>query len=383
MKKIFTIAFFCMIINIAGIYAQVTYSYTGKPRFQILTKRNNVVLGAINIELYPTIAPLHVRNFDSLVSTGFYDTTAFHRAIPGFVIQGGDPNTRHGSINTWGYGQPTQPTVNAEFSTIKHLRGSFSAARSNNINSATSQFFICVAATPNLNGAYSLYGKVTSGMNFADTVVLSPKMSGSYSTVPLQKVEMFITYIGSNDTVPNAPLLIQPANDSLEVDTTSSILLKWAPVTDALLYHLHVSTSPFFTDTVALVKTTGVNYILQNLKGFTAYYWRVQANNGGNYSAYSLIRRFATNWITTSIKNDQKEITGIHVFPNPGTGKFIFSSVEKGDKISIYNIEGKCIYELVSKDKNPMIDLEDKEKGVYLYKISNGKKTKSGKFIIQ
>src|SRR6185369_17262738 len=118
--------------------------YTGKPQYKIHTTRAGIPLGDIFIELYPTLAPHHVRNFDSLVSYSFYDTTAFHRVVPGFVIQGGDPNSRHGAPSTWGYGQPGQPTVNAEFSNfLKHKKGVLSAARSTNINSATSQFFIC------------------------------------------------------------------------------------------------------------------------------------------------------------------------------------------------------------------------------------------------
>src|SRR4051812_41631478 len=169
MKKII-LALFVSIFCLGDVYSQVpTYTYTGKPRFQILTKRNNATLGIINVELFPNIAPKHTRNFDSLVSQSFYDTTAFHRVIAGFMIQGGDPNSRHGPMNTWGYGQPGQPTVNAEFSVAKHLRGILSAARSANINSATSQFFICHAAAPNLNGSYSIYGRVTSGINFVDT----------------------------------------------------------------------------------------------------------------------------------------------------------------------------------------------------------------------
>src|SRR6218665_4117685 len=131
MKK-FTIL--CLAFLLSGeVLAQFTYTYTGKPRFQILTRRNFTdTLGIINIELFPNIAPLHTRNFDSLVSTGFYDSTAFHRVVPGFVIQGGDPNTRSGLPITWGQGDPSQPTVNAEFSAARHLRGILSAARLQN-----------------------------------------------------------------------------------------------------------------------------------------------------------------------------------------------------------------------------------------------------------
>src|SRR5437868_7957173 len=144
---------FCILFFLTTeLFSQFTYTYTGKPRFQIVTTQASATLGVIHVELFPTIAPRHVRNFDSLVSKQFYDTTAFHRVVPGFVIQGGDPNSRSGPVSTWGYGQPGQPTVKAEFSVARHERGILSAARSNNINSATSQFFICVAPACNLYG---------------------------------------------------------------------------------------------------------------------------------------------------------------------------------------------------------------------------------------
>src|ERR1044071_3455603 len=119
-------------------WSQSSYTFSGKPIYEINAKRNNVSLGIIRVELFPTIAPKHVINFDSLVSFKFYDTTAFHRVIPNFMIQGGDPNSRHGPTSTWGQGQPSQPKVPAEFSPyLSHLRGTLSAARlSNNINSA-------------------------------------------------------------------------------------------------------------------------------------------------------------------------------------------------------------------------------------------------------
>src|SRR4051812_32300755 len=108
--------------------------FTGKPTYDMVVKRAGNYIGTIKLELFPNIAPHHVRNFDSLVALHFYDTTAFHRILPGFVIQGGDPNTRHGGMNTWGAGQFGQTMVNAEFSAARHVRGSFSAARSTDIN---------------------------------------------------------------------------------------------------------------------------------------------------------------------------------------------------------------------------------------------------------
>ena len=211
-------------------------TFTGKPIYQILTKRAGVYLGTTTVELFPAIAPLHVANFDSLVNVQFYDSTAFHRVIPGFMIQGGDPNSRSGPTSTWGMGDPSQPTVNAEFTAAKHLRGILSAARDTSINSANSQFFICVAPAAWLNGLYSVYGHVTSGMNIVDTIVSAPRDSVDN---PYQKIEMFITYIGSNDTLASAPLLNLPLNNSYSLATARA--LKWYAQSDGIIYHVQVS----------------------------------------------------------------------------------------------------------------------------------------------
>jgi peptidyl-prolyl cis-trans isomerase B (cyclophilin B) len=149
-------------------------------------------LGDIIIELFPDIAPKHCKNFDSLVAIKFYDGTAFHRVIPGFMIQGGDPNSKNKPEAMWGMGDNSQKKIPAEFSKLKHERGTISAARSQDVNSATSQFFICVAPAPHLDGQYSIFGKVLSGMDVADKVVNTPR---DKSDKPLKKVEMKIRKI--------------------------------------------------------------------------------------------------------------------------------------------------------------------------------------------
>ncbi len=161
-----------------------------RPRYTISVTQKGVSLGSILVELYKDIAPKHVQNFDSLVSVGFYDGTAFHRVIPGFVIQGGDPNSKTGERSTWGYGAPGQTKVPAEFSKLPHTRGIISAARSNDPNSATSQFFICVDEAASLNEKYTVYGQVVSGMEVADIIVNSPRDAKDN---PLDKIEMRIT----------------------------------------------------------------------------------------------------------------------------------------------------------------------------------------------
>lgn len=160
-----------------------------RPKYEITAVQSGVELGKIIIELFPDIAPKHVANFDSLVSIGFYDHTAFHRVIPGFMIQGGDPNSKTEPREKWGYGRPDQTKVPAEFSNLEHKRGIVSAARSRDPNSATSQFFICVADAKHLDGQYSIFGQVVSGMEVVDKIVNAPRDARDN---PLEKIEMFI-----------------------------------------------------------------------------------------------------------------------------------------------------------------------------------------------
>lgn len=144
--------------------------------------------GKIVFELLSDVAPKHVENFKKLAISGFYDSTTFHRVIPGFMIQGGDPNSKDDDRSNDGIGQPGQPTVPAEFSKLKHKRGIVSAARrGNDINSATSQFFICVADAPHLDGQYSIFGRVIEGMGVVDKIVSVPR---DQRDNPLKKVIM-------------------------------------------------------------------------------------------------------------------------------------------------------------------------------------------------
>lgn len=129
--------------------------------------------GEIDIRFFPDVAPNHVKNFIDLAEKGFYNGTKFHRVIPEFMIQGGDPNTISGSPSTWGIGGSGK-NVNAEFSSVKHKRGIVSMARSADPNSASSQFFIMVAEYPSLDGKYSAFGHVTKGMDVADKIVSAP-----------------------------------------------------------------------------------------------------------------------------------------------------------------------------------------------------------------
>ena len=130
--------------------------------------------GDIHIRFFPDVAPNHVKNFIDLAQKGFYNNTKFHRVIPGFMIQGGDPNTVSGDPSSWGTGgSPTR--LKAEFNSIPHRRGIVSMARSNDPNSASSQFFIVVADSTFLDNNYTVFGQVTKGMDIADKIVSAPR----------------------------------------------------------------------------------------------------------------------------------------------------------------------------------------------------------------
>jgi len=132
-------------------------------------------LGNIQFNLLPELAPEHVRNFIKLAQDGFYDGTLFHRVIPGFMIQGGDPNTKDSNLkNQWGMGGPGY-NIKAEFNSRSHLRGIISMARSQDPDSAGSQFFIVTSDSTFLDREYTVFGEVTDGMDIADKIVNLPR----------------------------------------------------------------------------------------------------------------------------------------------------------------------------------------------------------------
>ena len=131
--------------------------------------------GTITIRFFPDKAPNHVKNFIDLAESGFYDGVRFHRVIPGFMIQTGDPNSKTDNRGTWGTGG-SGTTVNAEFSNVSHRRGIVSMARGgHSVDSASSQFFIVVKDSPFLDQQYSVFGEVVSGMDVADKIVAAGK----------------------------------------------------------------------------------------------------------------------------------------------------------------------------------------------------------------
>ena len=130
--------------------------------------------GNIKIKLLPEIAPETVRNFITLTKSSFYDGTLFHRVIPNFMIQGGDPNTKESDKSRWGQGGPGY-NLKAEFNSRSHLRGIVSMARATDPDSAGSQFFIVTSDSTFLDRQYTVFAEVVEGLEIADKIVNLPR----------------------------------------------------------------------------------------------------------------------------------------------------------------------------------------------------------------
>ena len=148
--------------------------------------------GDMDVVFFPEKAPKHVESFMTLAKSGFYNGTIFHRVIPGFMIQGGDPNTKDlNKPETYGQGGPSQK-LKAEFNDIPHRRGILSMARTNDPNSAGSQFFIVVKDSNFLDGQYTVFGEVVKGMEVVDKIVSLPKNSRD---LPNERAEMTVVVV--------------------------------------------------------------------------------------------------------------------------------------------------------------------------------------------
>jgi peptidyl-prolyl cis-trans isomerase B (cyclophilin B) len=148
--------------------------------------------GDITLRFFPKLAPNHVNSFMELAKKGFYDGTIFHRVIPGFVIQGGDPNSKSHEKAQHGTGGPGY-RLKAEFNSKPHKRGILSMARSSHPDSAGSQFFICVSDAPSLDEKYTVFGEVTQGMDVVDKIVSLPRDGRDN---PLKRVEIKMEIVG-------------------------------------------------------------------------------------------------------------------------------------------------------------------------------------------
>jgi peptidyl-prolyl cis-trans isomerase B (cyclophilin B) len=162
-------------------------SHETRATIKVATKGEQ--LGEIALRFFPDVAPAHVKNFIKLAKEKFYDGTTFHRVIPGFMIQGGDPNSKSQDRASHGMGGPGYQ-VKAEFNSKPHKRGILSMARSNDPDSAGSQFFICVADANFLDWKYTVFGEVVKGMDLVDKIV-NVKRDGRDN--PLERVEITVT----------------------------------------------------------------------------------------------------------------------------------------------------------------------------------------------
>ena len=176
------------------VYAQVKYKDFTPEERKKMSETKAVIetnLGNMEIKFFPEVAPNHVSSFIELAKKGFYDGTTFHRIMPGFMIQGGDPNSKNPDRSKHGMGGPGF-TLKAEFNEKQHKRGILSMARSQHQDSAGSQFFICVADALFLDRKYTVFGEVVSGIEIADKIVSQPRDKADN---PKERIEMKVKII--------------------------------------------------------------------------------------------------------------------------------------------------------------------------------------------
>ena len=233
-KIIFTFTIFLILIG----FGNYSFAVTEEPVVVIETSLGNIV-----IELFPAYATEHVKNFLALASNGYYDSTLFHRIIPGFMIQGGDPNTKSGEPNTWGQGGP-DTKLDAEFNPIKHNRGIVSMARSADPNSAGSQFFIVHQDSNFLDGEYTAFGRLASQESFETLDKIAAVTTGASdrpvdpeqvriikaTIIATADVSGYIPYVEPERTGTITPPTESIANqvfESKELDITFSAPVGW------------------------------------------------------------------------------------------------------------------------------------------------------------
>ena len=191
MKNIlFLLLIFTMILPINYIYGQVEQRYSDITDPVVIIETN---MGKMVIGFFPADATNHVTNFIKLAKFGFYENTLFHRIIPGFMIQGGDPNTIDDDPNSWGMGGPNEK-LNAEFNSIKHNRGIVSMARSQDPNSAGSQFFIVHKDSNFLDEQYTVFGRLITEESY-DTLDKIASVSTDGRDRPINPEEVRITNV--------------------------------------------------------------------------------------------------------------------------------------------------------------------------------------------
>jgi len=186
---------FSLTLFIAQSFSQeVRYKKFSSEEVKKMSEQQAVIhtkFGDITLKFFPEVAPNHVKSFIELTQKGFHNGTTFHRVVPNFVIQGGDPNSKNPDRSKHGTGGPGYQ-LKAEFSNKPHKRGTLSMARATHPDSAGSQFFICVAAAPFLDGKYTVFGEVAKGMDVVDQIV-SQSRDGNDN--PIDRIEMTVDII--------------------------------------------------------------------------------------------------------------------------------------------------------------------------------------------
>ena len=170
-------------------YAETKYKKFTPEEMKKMSETKTIIetkFGNMELRFFQEVAPNHVKNFIDLSTKGFYDGCTFHRVIPGFMIQGGDPNSKNPDRSTHGMGGPGY-ALKAEFNDKPHKRRRLSMARAAHPDSAGSQFFICVADASFLDKQYTVFGEVASGMEVADKIVAQQR---DKTDNPLDRIEM-------------------------------------------------------------------------------------------------------------------------------------------------------------------------------------------------
>ena len=183
-----------LVVLASGAFAQKVQKTFKPEEIKKMAETKAIIettLGNIELKFLPEVAPNHVNNFIELAKKGFYDGSTFHRVIPGFMIQGGDPNSKNPDKSKHGMGGPGY-TIKAEFNNKLHKRGTLSMARAQDPDSAGSQFFICVATAAFLDKKYSVFGEVVSGMEVADKIVSQPRDSKDN---PQERIEIKVQVV--------------------------------------------------------------------------------------------------------------------------------------------------------------------------------------------
>ena len=193
MKKVFLITI--LILTIVGVFLM---TYEKESEVAVISTN----FGDMVVEFYPDLAPMHVESFIALTNEEYFNGTTFHRVIPGFVIQGGDPNSRNENRMTHGTGgragkffgigneeDPSTWLIPQEFNPTPHVKGILSMARTNDPNSASSQFFVCHDNANFLDNNYTVFGKVIDGLDIIDMIA---NVAKDQNDNPLEKVEMTV-----------------------------------------------------------------------------------------------------------------------------------------------------------------------------------------------